>query len=787
MNEDIEPTDEPVDDETTESVDHEESERKEQLQALAKDRFNQTYQSHRDDFDACATVQAFLAHDQWPQGIKAERESSGRPCLTLDHLNQYVRHVVNAALMRARDVRVLAMSGEADDQVGDVLAGLIRQITQTSSSKIAYGRGLRHACSVGFGYWRVKVEAIAGSSQTDPLTGQPEPLYEITIRPIKDPRMVLLDPFRDYPDGRDAKYGFVLTKLTKKEFKAQYPHAEADGGAQSWHLINENMVLPWTMNDDAIVVAEYFYYDHDGTMRWCVLCPNMILAEGIHHGNVMPIIRVVGDEFEHDGKERARGMVNPSSMDAQRAYNYSSSAFIESVALAPLAPFIAAEGQIENYIGDWKDAHRVPRAVLRYKPVTIQGQPVPPPQRSAPADIPMGWQGMMQNLIQDTQMIMGVAQPNVLGTGGIPVQSGAGIDAQKEPGDINTFHYHEHWYQAIEQTGRVILAMIPHVYTKPQAVKIVGDDGSLETAMLDPKQQQTVLEHRGKSALGIERVLSKSYNHLIGRYDVAMSTGPSSASKKAETSELMKAMVSAYPPLMEKAGDLVVSSMDMAGADVLAKRLKAFLPPGVAEDDEAALLQMVQKFGTENQQLKQQMADLQQIVMGEREKSQADMAQAQFKARADLAKVQQQAQADLIQQRLTDEGQVRIASMQAQMDLEINTQNNIVKLLIEKMKAKSRIDVEVLKQFSSVAQMPTHQERMGGYAGVMDSLNTGDPEAPPEMPKLEAPAPVEKKPEPAMPMNLHVNVTMPKAGRKSFTMRRPDGSTSMAELTEAED
>src|ERR1043165_7292632 len=134
--------------------------------------------------------------------------------------------------MQSRDVRVLAMSGEADDKVGEILAGMIRQITQTSTSKVAYETGLRHACQIGFGYWRVKVQPIP---KTD--------LLEITIRKIKDPRMVLMDPFCEYPDGRDAAYCFVLSKLTKTEFAQQYPDAGEE--AKSWQALDTAQTLPW--------------------------------------------------------------------------------------------------------------------------------------------------------------------------------------------------------------------------------------------------------------------------------------------------------------------------------------------------------------------------------------------------------------------------------------------------------------------------------------------------------------------------------------------------------------
>lgn len=674
-------------------------------------RFKQAHEAHKDNFDNCGIVQDFIAADQWPQGIKAARVADDRPCLTLDHLKQYVRHVVNSGLMQSRDVRVLAMSGEADDKVGEVLAGMIRQITQTSTAKVAYETGLRHSCQVGFGYWRVKVQPIPKS----------DGLNEITVRKIKEPRMVLMDPFCDYPDARDAEYGFVMVKLTTDEFKKQYPKA-VEKGAKSWHQMDSSNMLPW-IGEGSMVVAEYYFRDADGTMRWAILCPDVVLSQGVHHGDIMPIIRVVGEEYEHNGKERYRGMIDDSAMDAQRAYNYSSSAFIEAVALAPLSPFVAAAGQIEQFKSEWNDAHKTPRSVLRYTPMAVGGVVVPPPQRSQPAGIPAGWQGMMTNLIADTQMIMGLAQPSVAGTGGSPVQSGAGINAQQAPGEINTFHFHEHWHMAIEQTGRVILAMIPHVYTMPQAVKITGEDGVIKTAMINPQQKQTVNETMD----AMQKVLSTSYNPSLGRYDAVISTGPSSASKKMEASKLLMTVVNADPSIMQKAGDLVVASLDMAGADVLSKRLKAMLPPGTTDEPSSQMIiieQLQQKLG----QLQQDNAEMEKILLAEREKAQAKLAEVQLKSQADMSMMQLENHADMFKQKLDDENTLKIASIKAQTELETTTQSNIVKIMIAKMQSDpTELDPRVIQHFNAASIQPTHEGRMSGYIGVIRRLN-GDAE-----------------------------------------------------------
>jgi hypothetical protein len=304
---------------------------------------------------------------------------------------------------------------------------------------------------------------------------------------------------------------------------------------------------------------------------------------------------------------------------------------------------------------------------------------------------------------------MGLAQPSVLGTGGSPVQSGAGINAQQEPGEVNTFHFHEHWHMAIEQTGRVILAMIPYVYTQAQAVKITGDDGAMNTAMLNPGQAQTMVEERD----AYEKVLSTSYNPTIGRYDVAISTGPSSASKKMEANKLLMTVVNANPEIMKIAGDLIIGSFDMAGADVLAKRLKAQLPPGTTEDQTGQLAMLAQA-QQQNQDMQQQLADMEKILMAEREKSQSRLLETRLKSAAQMQEAQIAHRADLFQQRMNDYNALQVATIKSQTDLETNTQDNIVKVFLAKMQAESKLDVETFKSLSDALQDPV-------YAGNLSS------------------------------------------------------------------
>lgn len=204
---------------------------------------------------------------------------------------------------------------------------------------------------------------------------------------------------------------------------------------------------------------------------------------------------------------------------------------------------------------------------------------------------------------------------------------------------------------------------------------------------------------------------------------------------------MLTGVVNAYPEIMKVAGDLVIGSMDMAGADVLAKRLKALLPPGIG-DDEAVKLQQLQQALTENAELKQAVSDMEKILAAEREKAQAEILKQQMENQGKLQQLEANSRSELLQQQINDQTALSVATIKARVDLETNTQNNIVKVIIERIKSRAAVDIAVIKTFTESAQLPTHEERMGGYMSVVDELaRTPEPEPAPVGTPAGAPAP----------------------------------------------
>jgi len=252
-------------------------------------------------------------------------------------------------------------------------------------------------------------------------------------------------------------------------------------------------------------------------------------------------------------------------------YNFWQTSMTESVALAPRAKWIMAEGQDENHESEWANANNTAYSYLRYKQTDINGQAAPPPIRQVPEQPPVAIMAAAQAITQDLQAVVGIVDPNQLPQGNI---SGKALQGQQMQVDMTNFHYYDNLTRSIAHTGRIILDLIPKIYSSERVMRIIGDDGKPELTTINQRTGQ-------QDENGIEKILN---DVTVGEYDVVMETGPGYNTKRQEAVDSMMSLLAADPNLMAQAGDLIFRNMDFPGADIIADRLAAVNP--LAQIDE---------------------------------------------------------------------------------------------------------------------------------------------------------------------------------------------------------
>lgn len=559
-------------------------------------RFTRGLEYESSNRDAALEAIKFRNLEQWDPEIKNAREKDpegARPCLVVDKTNQYLNQVINDYRQNRPSIRIRPVDSQGDPEVATVLQGLVRHIEYASGADLAYDTAYEQTVDGGFGYFRVLTEYCDEMSFDQ----------DIRIKRIRNRFQVVLDPDRQEPDGSDAKWGFIMEKMPREEYKRNFPDADELDFQTDGAVFNE-----WIFKD-YVVIAEYFWIEKkkaklrewpDGTVtvkdsdeekkylgqfiglapmkpiaeretqiptvKWAKVNAKQKLEERDWLGKHIPIVEEVGTEIDIEGKSVKSGLLK-GAMQPQKMHNYAASSFVEGVALAPRASWVAAEGQIEGYDALYKSANRRSISVLPYKPVVMEGIAVPPPQRVQPPGISAGWQQALANFEHDISAAMGIYAQTLLGTG--DANSGKQELLQQRRGDTATFHFADNSKRSIRHLGRILLDLIPKVYDRQRVARIIGEDGETRSVKLNPDQPQAMAEQPNEKG-GIDKI----YNLNVGKYDVVVDTGPGYTTKRQEAVDWMTQIMQADPSLMAIGGDILFRNMDAPGAQEWADRLR---------------------------------------------------------------------------------------------------------------------------------------------------------------------------------------------------------------------
>jgi hypothetical protein len=571
---------------------------------------------------------------QWPADVLQTRGAvqgqtiNARPCLTINKLPQHVKQITNEQRMNRPGIKVIPADDKADVDVADVYNGVIRHIEYISDADVAYDTACENQVSYGEGYIRLLTEYCDESTFDQ----------DIKIGRVRNSFSVYMDPLIQDPTGADARWCFITEDLTKAEYERLYPDAAPINTLMSLG-VGDQSISQW-ISENTVRIAEYFYIEYekatlnlypgnvtafDGTpedkslrmmfskplrsrpsdrkrVKWCKINGYEVLEERDWAGSFIPVVRVVGNEFEVDGRVYVSGLVR-NAKDAQRMYNYWVSQEAEMLALAPKAPFIGYGGQFEGYEQQWKTANTQNWPYLQVNPDVTDGQGniLPLPQRAQP---PMASSGLLQAKAGASEDIKSATgQYNASLGMSSNERSGKAILARQREGDVGTYHYVDNLARAIRHVGRQLVDLIPKIYDTERIARIIGEDGEPSTVKMNPMQEEPVKKIVNQEGV----VIDKIYNPSVGKYDVRVITGPGYATKRQEALESMAQLLQGNPQLWQVAGDLFVKNMDWPGAQDLAKRFQKTLDPKVlADEDNPALV-------AANQQMEAMQAEMQNM------------------------------------------------------------------------------------------------------------------------------------------------------------------------------
>ena len=581
-------------------------------------------------------------HWQWPADVLATRGAvqgqtiNARPCLTINKLPQHVRQVTNDQRQNRPSGKVIPADDKADVAVAEIFNGMVRHIEYISDADVAYDTACENQVSYGEGYIRILTEYCDDNTFDQ----------DIKIGRVRNSFSVYMDPTIQDPCGSDAKWCFITEDITKADYERMYPDSAPITTLQSLGVGDQNL-SQW-LNEDTIRIADYYYVDYDratlnlypgnitafaGTpedkmlkaqfgkplktresdrrkIKYCKINGYEILEEREWAGKYIPVVRIVGNEFEVDGRLYVSGIVR-NAKDAQRMYNYWVSQEAEMLALAPKAPFIGYGGQFEGYETQWKTANTTNWPYLEVNPDVTDGSGsiLPLPQRAQP---PMASSGLLQAKAGASEDIKSsTGQYNASLGMSSNERSGKAILARQREGDVGTYHYGDNLARGVRHIVRQIIDLVPKIYDTQRVARIIGEDGETDMVKIDPMQAEPVKKIVNQEGI----VIDKIYNPSVGKYDVVVTTGPGYATKRQEALEAMAQLLQGNPNLWAVAGDLFVKNMDWPGAQEMAKRFAKTIDPKLMQDgDKPPELQQaeqqIQAMGQEMEQMFQMIQNV---------------------------------------------------------------------------------------------------------------------------------------------------------------------------------
>jgi len=580
---------------------------------------------------------------QWPESVQSDREMEGRPCLTINRLPAFIKQVTNDARQSRPSIITKPVGNGSDKETSRILNDLIRNIEIVSSADIVYDTALDFAVTCGVGYFVVRVDYACDDSFDQ----------DILLERVSNPFSVYGDPRSKEATSADWNVAFITDLYGKDEFRKKWKGAEtkgfdsdtgdelsglwySDGKIQvAEYWVRDEITRPIVKLSDGAVMQEEEYLkikdllDMEGVtvegirdsksyeVKQHIVSGTEVLETNPWRGRYIPIVPMYGDEINVNGKRYYQSLVR-FAKDPQRMFNYWRTASTELVALAPKAPYIGPVGSFVTDMDKWQSANTKSHAFMEYDPVAG----LPAPQRQAFAGVPAGALQEALNASDDMKNIMGLHDAS-LGARSNET-SGKAIMARQREGDVSTFNFIDNRNRAVEHAGRIIVDLIPKIYTVPRILRCIKEDGTdYSVPVNQPVMPEGPPQQPGQPPMpsqtpayvpAPEKIegVTKIFDLTTGKYDVSVTTGPSFTSRRDEAATQMMEFIRVFPQAAPLIGDLLAKNLDWPGSDEVADRLKAMLPPQAAGQVPPIVNQLRQQLQQQDKMAREAVGTLQQ-------------------------------------------------------------------------------------------------------------------------------------------------------------------------------
>lgn len=614
----------------------------------------------------------------------------------VNHIRQFPFHI---------DVETIE-DGELWDAIADSLQEDIDDAVNSPSGREASECAFNTMVSVGYGYETLGLDYKSNRAK------------EQSVCPyaVKLPQMVYIDLDDDSIDGSEATQALVVRFMDKDSADEMTEGKNSIKNARAWNM---SAFKNWDYRQGQVPDVTYSYIKEERETVFYDAFGNRVEAEvegGYKRNNAkrkviivrfigdclyeeseldipyLPVVAFRGDTFYRDdlqGLKYTYAGYYQRAYDLQQILNYLLVSAVDLASTASKSPFVAAEGQTEDY-PEWEDFNRVRRLVLKYKPKALGGEMLPPPQRmdnSAQVEWILNYAMATEKQLQSS---LGINDA-MIGEMGSAVESGRSRALRQSSGSLTISAFLDNFQKSIQHKARVTVAMA--IEAKPNRILKVGEE-----------EIQVNLKEVGINCDDFMYVPTQ---------------GPANESKRMQSFQSLVEIFKMVPQKAEKALDLIIDEMDIPNSHEIKERFKKIIEaenPGLIDDDKQEDPRAVAIMN----EMQATIAQLEEAMSVKEQEAQANIAQLQWvitQLQLEVQNKQKEIEARLLQE-----------TMKQEAETARNTQDNMTDLAVEQIKAGNKVETESIKEIGQTERKvldltntppPTVPE------GVIPSLNTG--------------------------------------------------------------
>lgn len=604
-----------------------------------------------------------------------QRKAAKRPMLAPDEISQFTNQVVNDLLANPRGIKFSPTGGGASKEGADLYQNKTREIEYRSHAVQAYGLAAQNMVERGYGYIRVNKRYVKAGAYHDDDLAQPDPALfnqELCIDGVPNPDMILPDPYAQRTDLSDMKRCFVLEWRPVGDFKRDFPEAKTQNFTPA---ITANAKSFFTADCKQVLTAEYWSKDQIKTRKLLLLKPLKpsrlnpqpqpravwrdtlgrmpssddilqsrdvpvwqvkqrvtngleILSETVWQGKYIPITGCFGKTLYVDdgtsGSKKKILSLHRLARDPFLLYCYVRTCQAEVVGGVPKFPYFYVDGQLDpKALTLLAESLHIPVVGIPYKAtipgVTPPGAMLPPPTRNPYSGEALQYLELLAEAARRAiQAAMGMSP--------LPTQaqrrnekSGKALQQMESAAQRGSFHLVDSYDGMVTQCGEIIQDAFGYTYDSPRDLGVITPLGKAETIRINDQA-----DPKSVSALG--------------DYQVTVSAGPSNESQQQTADDLVDTLVGNIGMVAEisgkKAAQVVLGEsirhkVQGPSGDQLADVINPPQTDGQMGPEQAQMAM------AENQELKQAVAKLQQMVQADQVKYAAQFKIEEMKATKD--------------------------------------------------------------------------------------------------------------------------------------------------------